>query len=122
VEWASRRMDVADLPALVVLQERGAMVGLSQVFPQETHPFRPHVALVRLRVFAANARADGSTKSSAGRPRAGRPVPRSLRTPRCSSTSSTAVVTAAVPSARRVPGPGRARRHAGEYDGWEASV
>jgi GNAT superfamily N-acetyltransferase len=32
-------MAVADLPDLVVLQERGAVVGLAQVFPQETHPF-----------------------------------------------------------------------------------
>ena len=32
-------MEAADLPDLVVLQERGAVAGLADVFPQETHPF-----------------------------------------------------------------------------------
>jgi GNAT superfamily N-acetyltransferase len=32
-------MAVADLSDLVLLQERGAVVGLAEVFPQETHPF-----------------------------------------------------------------------------------
>ena len=32
-------MDLADLPDLLVLQELGAVAGLSDVFPQESHPF-----------------------------------------------------------------------------------
>ena len=32
-------MEPADLPELLALQERGAVAGLSNVFPQETHPF-----------------------------------------------------------------------------------
>ena len=37
-------MEVADLTDLVVMQERGAVAGLSNVFPQETYPF-PRVAV-----------------------------------------------------------------------------
>ncbi|MGI9156246.1 MAG: GNAT family N-acetyltransferase [Marmoricola sp.] len=32
-------MEVVDLPALLVMQERGAVAGLSNVFPQESYPF-----------------------------------------------------------------------------------
>ena len=32
-------MVAADLPELMIVQERGAVAGLSNVFPQETHPF-----------------------------------------------------------------------------------
>ena len=37
--WSFRPMTVADLPALMPLQERGAVAGLAGVFPQDTHPF-----------------------------------------------------------------------------------
>lgn len=39
MEWSFRCMEYADLPELLVVQERGAVAGLSNVFPQETHPF-----------------------------------------------------------------------------------
>jgi RimJ/RimL family protein N-acetyltransferase len=39
MDWSLRAMDVADLPALMVVQEQGAVAGLSEVFPQESHPF-----------------------------------------------------------------------------------
>ena len=38
-DWSFRPMEVSDLPELLVLQERGAVAGLADVFPQETHPF-----------------------------------------------------------------------------------
>ena len=34
-----RPMVAADLPELVVVQERGAVAGLADVFPQDSHPF-----------------------------------------------------------------------------------
>jgi RimJ/RimL family protein N-acetyltransferase len=37
--WSFRPMAYADLPELVVMQERGAVAGLSNVFPQDAHPF-----------------------------------------------------------------------------------
>lgn len=37
--WSFRPMLVADLDALVPLQERGAVAGLDEVFPQHEHPF-----------------------------------------------------------------------------------
>ncbi len=40
-------MEDADLPELVVVQERGAVAGLSNVFPQETHPFPREAILER---------------------------------------------------------------------------
>jgi RimJ/RimL family protein N-acetyltransferase len=46
-EWFFRPMEVADLPELLVLQERGAVAGLSNVFQQDSYPF-PRDA-VRLR-------------------------------------------------------------------------
>lgn len=39
MEWSFRLMEFADLSDLEVLQERGAVAGLSNVFPQETYPF-----------------------------------------------------------------------------------
>lgn len=39
MEWSFRLMQVADLSDLMVLQERGAVAGLSDVFPQQTYPF-----------------------------------------------------------------------------------
>lgn len=38
-EWSLRPMVVADLPELVDVQERGAVLGLSDVFPQAQYPF-----------------------------------------------------------------------------------
>lgn len=38
-EWSLRAMELADLPDLLPVQERGAVVGLGHVFPQQTHPF-----------------------------------------------------------------------------------
>ncbi len=37
--WSFRRLRPADLPALIEMQERGAVRGLAQVFPQAEHPF-----------------------------------------------------------------------------------
>lgn len=37
--WFFRPMTVDDLPALMPVQERGAVTGLARVFPQDTHPF-----------------------------------------------------------------------------------
>lgn len=34
-----RRMTAADVPAVVAVQEPGAVLGLAAVFPQEQHPF-----------------------------------------------------------------------------------
>ena len=42
--WSFRPMLVTDLDELMPLQERGAVAGLAQVFPQGEHPF-PHEAL-----------------------------------------------------------------------------
>ncbi len=39
IEWSFRPMEYADLAELVVVQERAAVAGLSDVFPQDTHPF-----------------------------------------------------------------------------------
>ena len=39
VEWSFRPMAPTDLPDLVVVQEQGAVAGLANVFPQESHPF-----------------------------------------------------------------------------------
>lgn len=39
MEWSFRPMILADLADLLVVQERGAVAGLGNVFPQETHPF-----------------------------------------------------------------------------------
>lgn len=39
MEWSFRPMVVADLPALLIVQERSAVAGLAKVFPQETYPF-----------------------------------------------------------------------------------
>jgi RimJ/RimL family protein N-acetyltransferase len=39
MKWSFRPMEYADLAQLMVVQERGAVAGLSTVFPQETHPF-----------------------------------------------------------------------------------
>jgi len=44
MEWAFRLMECADLPDLLELQERGAVAGLSRVFPQDRYPF-PRAAL-----------------------------------------------------------------------------
>lgn len=37
--WSFRPTEYGDLPALLAVQERGAVAGLSNVFPQETYPF-----------------------------------------------------------------------------------
>ena len=37
--WSFRPVEYADLPALLAVQEQGAIAGLSNVFPQETYPF-----------------------------------------------------------------------------------
>ena len=39
MEWSFRLMECADLPDLLELQERGAVAGLSHVFPQDRYPF-----------------------------------------------------------------------------------
>lgn len=39
MEWSFRPMQVADLPDLLVVQERGAVAGLGHIFPQATYPF-----------------------------------------------------------------------------------
>jgi len=39
MKWSFRCMEHADLPALLVVQERGAVAGLADVFPQEAYPF-----------------------------------------------------------------------------------
>jgi len=44
MEWSFRCMEYADLPELMAVQERGAVVGFANVFPQETYPF-PRAAL-----------------------------------------------------------------------------
>jgi RimJ/RimL family protein N-acetyltransferase len=44
-----RPMTVEDLPAVLVVQERGAVAGLAQVFPQKSHPFPRDVVLDRWR-------------------------------------------------------------------------
>ena len=38
-DWLFRRMEVDDLPALMAIQEPAAVAGLSDIFPQEEHPF-----------------------------------------------------------------------------------
>ena len=38
-EWSFRAMVQSDLSDLMHVQERGAVIGLGHVFPQETHPF-----------------------------------------------------------------------------------
>lgn len=38
-KWAFRPMTPDDLPELVIMQERGAVAGLANVFPQDKHPF-----------------------------------------------------------------------------------
>ncbi|HEX5089706.1 MAG TPA: GNAT family N-acetyltransferase [Nocardioides sp.] len=43
-----------DLPALLDLQEPGAVAGLSDVFPQESHPFPRDAVLARWRVELAD--------------------------------------------------------------------
>lgn len=40
--WSLRPMEPADLPELVEVQERGAVLGLADVFPQAEHPFPAH--------------------------------------------------------------------------------
>ncbi len=37
--WSLRPMEPADLPELLDVQERGAVLGLSDVFPQDEYPF-----------------------------------------------------------------------------------
>jgi RimJ/RimL family protein N-acetyltransferase len=37
--WSLRPMEHADLPSLLDVQERGAVLGLADVFPQAEHPF-----------------------------------------------------------------------------------
>lgn len=39
MEWSLRSMAADDLAPLLVVQEQGAVAGLSDVFPQATHPF-----------------------------------------------------------------------------------
>jgi RimJ/RimL family protein N-acetyltransferase len=39
MDWSFRQMEVADLAKLLVVQERGAVAGLSNVFPQDRYPF-----------------------------------------------------------------------------------
>jgi ribosomal protein S18 acetylase RimI-like enzyme len=39
VSWRFRPLVAADLPELLVLQERGAVLGLAEVFDQAAHPF-----------------------------------------------------------------------------------
>ena len=39
MQWSFRLMERADLPDLLELQERGAVAGLSRVFPQDRYPF-----------------------------------------------------------------------------------
>ncbi len=47
--WSFRPMTAEDLPAVVVVQERGAVAGLAAIFPQETHPFPRAAVLDRWR-------------------------------------------------------------------------
>ena len=49
VWWSLRGMTVEDLPAVVDMQERGAVRGLAVVFPQETYPFPRDAVLDRWR-------------------------------------------------------------------------
>lgn len=47
MSWSIRRMEVADLAALLVVQEQGAVAGLSEVFPQDRYPFPRGVLMDR---------------------------------------------------------------------------
>jgi ribosomal protein S18 acetylase RimI-like enzyme len=47
--WSFRLMTVDDLPELLVVQERGAVAGLSSVFPQDAHPFPAEIIRDRWR-------------------------------------------------------------------------
>ncbi len=49
MQWSFRPMVVADLPELLPLQRRGAVVGLADVFPQDTHPFPADIVEQRWR-------------------------------------------------------------------------
>jgi GNAT superfamily N-acetyltransferase len=44
-----REMTLEDLPALIHLQQAGAVVGLAAVFPQDRYPFRRDTILARWR-------------------------------------------------------------------------
>jgi RimJ/RimL family protein N-acetyltransferase len=54
VEWSFRPMAVGDLGEVLDVQERGAVVGLGSVFPQESHPFPKEAILLRWRAELAD--------------------------------------------------------------------
>lgn len=52
--FSLRPTTVADLPALLDVQQTAAIAGLSHIFPQDSHPFPREIVMERWRVEIAN--------------------------------------------------------------------